>query len=138
MAGASASGQVGVVAQDDDGALRRRKGEERLFDELAVGRGRRPRGSGARARRCSPTPRGSRERRALGARLLVAGADEELREPGIEPLRFTEPRELTPGLDHRLLNGVLGRIRVPEDLAGDTEQPLAGRVEGPLEGVRSC
>ena len=31
--------QVGVVAQDDDGALRRRKGEERLFDELAVGEG---------------------------------------------------------------------------------------------------
>jgi hypothetical protein len=28
--------QVRVVVQDDDGALRRREGEERLFDELAV------------------------------------------------------------------------------------------------------
>ena len=69
------------------------------------------------------------------ARFLVAGADEEFREPGIEPLRFTEPGELTPCLDHRLLNGVLGRIRVPEDLAGDPEQPLAGRPDEPLEGV---
>ena len=112
--------------------------EERLFDELAVGEGvgvvlgRRLRARAERRRRHAVHASGVPSRLA---RLLVAGADEELREPGIEPLRLTEPRELTPCLDHGLLDGVLGRVRVPKDLAGDPEQPLAGRANEPLEGV---
>ena len=126
------------MVQDDDGALRRREGEERLFDELAVGEGvdpvlgRRLRARAGRRRRHAAHASGVPLR---SARLLVAGADEEFREPGIEALRFTEPRELTPCLDHGLLDRVLGRVRLPEDLARHSQQPLTGRTDELLEGV---
>ena len=48
-------------------------------------------------------------------------------DPGVEPVRIAEPRQLTPGDHQRLLHGVLGPVDVPEDALGDGVEPIAPR-----------
>ena len=112
------------------------EGEERLFDPLAVGECRRRRRSSAGS---AGRPRLTRAACRCDRGPPVAGADEQLREPGIESLRFTQPRQVTPGLDDGLLERVLGRVRVAKDLARDSQEPItapAGRAVRTRPGRR--
>src|SRR4029077_12769651 len=60
-------------------------------------------------------------------RLVVAGVDEEAMEtglapgrgtqPAVEPVRVTQPADVAPGGDERVLDGVLRAVLVPDDKA---------------------
>ena len=61
------------------------------------------------------------------ASFRVAGVDEQPMQPGVEPIRIAEPRQLAPGDHQRLLNGVLGSSDVSEDPLGDREHSVGRR-----------
>jgi hypothetical protein len=56
-------------------------------------------------------------------------------EPGVEPLRVAETREVTPGSDVGILDRVARELRVAEDEAGDGFQTRDGRIDEVREGV---
>jgi hypothetical protein len=72
---------------------------------------------------------------ALVPALIGAGVDEEPTEPGIEPVRVTESRQLSPCMDEGFLDGVLGALPVAEDEARDGEEAVARRDRERLEGL---
>ena len=69
------------------------------------------------------------------ARLVETRVDGQAVEPGIEPLGVTQPRQVAPGSDERLLDRVAGQLRVPEDEAGGLVQPRDGPAGEFGEGV---
>src|SRR5215211_6899550 len=54
-------------------------------------------------------------------------------EPGIEPVRVTQGRKLSPSADECFLDGVLGEVGRPEDEASDGVQTIAGRSREDFE-----
>ena len=56
-------------------------------------------------------------------------------EPGVEPVRVAQAREVAPGSDVCLLDRVSRELLVPEDEAGDSLQPRDGRADEHGEGV---
>jgi hypothetical protein len=63
-----------------------------------------------------------RRETALARRLGETRSDDEAMEPGVEPVRIAESRQITPGDHQRVLQGILGPIDVTKD-------PLSERVE---------
>ena len=61
---------------------------------------------------------------AVPARLAMARPDEQPVDPGLEAIRVTERREVTPGGDERLLGCVGCTIRVAQDQAGKAVQAV--------------
>ena len=101
--------KTGVVVEDEDRAVLRRQARERALQAVAIldaspsGRGRRVppsagRGCGVLQRRCT-------------TELVVAGVDEQPVEPRSEPFRVAKLRELAPGQEECLLDGVLRPFR---------------------------
>ena len=66
---------------------------------------------------------------------VETGIDGQSMEPGVEPVRVAETRQVAPGADERLLDRVARELRVPEDEAGRRVQPREGRVDERGEGV---
>ena len=66
---------------------------------------------------------------------VEAGVDGEPMEPGVEPVRVAQAREVAPGADERLLDRIARELRVPEDEAGGRVQPRDGQVDERGEGV---
>ena len=66
--------------------------------------------------------------------LLVAGIDHEAMEPDLEALGVSEPRELAPGEEECLLDGVLCSLDVPEDPIRDGVAAVAVQVDELGEG----
>src|SRR6478672_11997290 len=64
-----------------------------------------------------------------------AGIDEEAAEPGVEPLDVPQAGKLSPRVDERLLDGVLGALPVPEDQAGNGVEAVASGGRQGLEGL---
>ena len=56
-------------------------------------------------------------------------------QPGVEPIRVAQTREIAPGADEGLLDRVARELRVPEDEAGRRVQPRDGQVDEHAEGV---
>jgi hypothetical protein len=56
-------------------------------------------------------------------------------EPGVEPPGVTQPPEIAPGSDERLLDRIAGQLRVTEDEAGCPFQPRGGIAGEHGEGV---
>ncbi len=73
-----------------------------------------------------PMPSGS-------SSLVGAGMDEQTMEPRVEPTVLTESAKVSPGADQRLLDGILGRIRVAQDPAGDGEEAVVSRGRQGIE-----
>ena len=73
--------------------------------------------------------------RSGAPRLLIAGSDQDPAQPGLEAFRIPEFRELAPGSDDRLLNGVLGAVEVAQDALGNREQPVGVRARQHPEGL---
>ena len=62
---------------------------------------------------------------AAGAtRLHVAGVNDETMEPGLEPLRIAQRRQIPPGADQRLLRGILRTVAVTEDAVREGEAAI--------------
>ncbi len=55
-------------------------------------------------------------------------------DPGVEPVRIAEARQVTPGDHQRVLQGILGPVDIPEDPLGDREEPVATRPDQGHEG----
>ena len=66
---------------------------------------------------------------------IDAGVGHEAVQPVVERRGVAQPRQAAPGPDQRLLDGVLGEIRVAEDEAGRGVQARAGRAGELGEGV---
>ena len=66
---------------------------------------------------------------------IEAGVDGQAMDPGVEPLGIAKSRQVAPGPDQRLLDGVARELRVPEDQAGRRVQPRKRRVDELGEGV---
>ena len=84
-----------------------------------------------------PSTGRARIRRApapVATQLLVTGIDEEPVEPWTEAFRVAEPRELTPGEEECLLDGVLGPLGIAEDPVGDRVAQVAVEVDQLGEG----
>ena len=72
---------------------------------------------------------------AIPPELLVAGIDHEAMEPDLEALRVAESRELTPGEEERLLDGVLGPLAIAQDPIGDGVAAVTVEVDQVREGA---
>jgi hypothetical protein len=59
----------------------------------------------------------------LPSGVSVARPHEEPVEPGVEPIRITQPADVSPGLDERLLGRVLRSVPIAQDQGGDRIQP---------------
>ncbi len=66
---------------------------------------------------------------------VLAGADDDPRQPGIEAIRVPQATEVSPRVDERLLHGVFGRGVVVEDEPGDGIEPSDRSRGQPREGV---
>ena len=67
--------------------------------------------------------------------MVETGVDGQAMEPGVEPVGITQPRQVVPGSDERLLDRVAGQLRVAEDEAGGPVQPRDGPAGELGEGV---
>ncbi len=56
-------------------------------------------------------------------------------QPGVEPIRVAETRQVAPGADECLLDRVARELPVPEDQAGGRVQPREVDVDERGEGV---
>ena len=67
--------------------------------------------------------------------LSVATEDKDAVEPLVEASRVSETGQAAPAADHRLLQGILRRIWIAEDLASDREQVVANGTDERLERI---
>jgi hypothetical protein len=124
--------QVEIVVQDDQGSGFRFEPGEPALELIAVDR------DGVGVVAVGRVDRSQVDVEAVApqaARLIDTGADEQAVEPRVEAAGVTEGREVAPGSDERLLDGILGLIGVPEDEPRGSIQPedRGGRKRG--EGV---
>ena len=75
--------------------------------------------------RATPTP----------TRHVDARVDDELAQPGVELVRVAERRQVPPGADEAVLDGVASELRVAEDQAGGCVESGDGRAGERGEGV---
>ena len=66
---------------------------------------------------------------------VEACAHDDPVDPGVEALRVTQARQVTPGPDGRFLDRVARELRVPEDESSDPVQPRDAHAEQAREGV---
>ena len=120
-----------LVLQDEDGPLLQREAPEGPVDPLGLGES---------CGRVDGLVICQVDQRDLGApprlaTFVIAGVDDHLAQPGLEPRRVAQARQLPPGADDRLLGRILGSVRVPEDQAGEREDPVRGGADERGEGV---
>ncbi len=68
----------------------------------------------------------------VAARLLrlgETGADDEAMQPSVEALGIPETGQVSPGVDHRLLEGILGSVSIAQDALREGEQPPDARTK---------
>ena len=104
--------QVEIVMKDDQSPRLRLQAAEAAFELVAVDHrrvgvmaGREIDAGDVHVEAVPPQPAG----------LVDAGAVEQAVEPGVESRRAAKGREIAPGSDERLLDGVLGPVGVAED-----------------------
>src|SRR4051794_14804870 len=80
------------------------------------------------------------QQRALGtpahaAGLVVAGIHDEPAQPSVEAIRVTQPGDLAPCPDERLLGCILGAVGVVEDEAGEGVEASGRHSDEHREGI---
>jgi len=65
----------------------------------------------------------------LPAGLCDADIREEPVDPGVEPVRIAEVRQVTPGDHQCVLQGILGPVDIPKDSMRDSEEPTAAKLD---------
>ena len=116
--------QPEIVAKDEDRSLIRRQPPETTIQLVPISDGEQLVASDRAVGRKDLEDGGPALRFAS---FRVAGVDEQAMQPGVEPIRIAEPRQLAPGDHQRLLNGVLGSSDVSEDPLGDREHSVGRR-----------
>ena len=117
-----ADGQADEVVEDENRPVFGRQPPEALLELVPVGKPLRsivadgPIGDTDLA-----DPRRPASRTAC---LAVAGPAHEPVCPCVEPLRIAQTRKILPGIHERLLQSVLGTVRIPEDADGDRVQAI--------------
>ena len=70
---------------------------------------------------------------SFAARFGVAGVHEKPMGPGLEPIGIPQLRKMPPGIEQRLLGGVLGEARVTQDPARHGVQGVADAADELVE-----
>jgi hypothetical protein len=113
-----------VEVQNEDRALFDAQAPEATLDLVAVSEAR----NGIVDRSGSPFHRViDPEAPATPVSLPVAAADDEAMEPRIPGLRITEGTHVSPGRDERVLDCVLGAVRIAEDERRDGVETIGRR-----------
>ena len=111
--------------QDDDRAPLGIEMAEGLVEQFAVG----DRGRDVAGRRAVDRGQLDLDRAAASAaRDVDARMDDELAQPGVEPVGVAQRRQVPPGADEPFLDRVARELRVPEDQPGCRVQPGDGRA----------
>jgi hypothetical protein len=124
--------QADVIAQDEDGPMLGLKPGHGPIELVAKGEIRQLVHSADEIERTElhldrPAP--------AAADQIEARVDGQAVEPGIEPVRVAEAREIAPGADQRLLDRIAGELAVPEDQASGCVQAGDRRARELGEGV---
>jgi phage gp37-like protein len=61
--------------------------------------------------------------------------DEQAMQPGVEPIRIAQSRQISPNADEGVLDRVTRELRVPQNEAGCRVQPHDGDIDELGEGV---
>ena len=69
------------------------------------------------------------------AQEIETGIDGQAMQPGIEPVRVTQPGQVPPGSDERVLDRIARQFAVPLDQPGGRVQARDGEVDEHGEGV---
>jgi len=120
------------VVKDDEGPGLRLEATEATFELVAVDH------DGVGVVEVRVIDRGQVDVEAVppeAARLVDAGSVEQSVQPRVEPIGAAEGRQIAPGSDERLLDGVLGLVGVAEDQAGSGIEPEDRGSCKPGEGV---
>jgi hypothetical protein len=114
------------VVQHEDRALVRREPSEAALQLVAVGH----------AEQVVRSDRGVEGQNAEigGATTFTrclgdANVRQEAMDPGVEPVRIAEAREVTPGDHQRILQGILGPIDISEDPMRDREESVTAEFD---------
>src|SRR6185312_10334899 len=67
--------------------------------------------------------------------LVGTRVDKQPTQPGVEPFRFTQARQVAPGVDEGLLHGILGEVCVAEDHASDRVEAVRSAERERFEGA---
>jgi len=67
--------------------------------------------------------------------LIGAGVDDESMQPRVPSVRVTQRGEASPGMHECFLDGILGKVRVPQGQASDREEAVASGRREDLEGL---
>ena len=124
-------GQPDVEVEDHDRPLLGLQAPEAALELVAVCQ----RVDAVVGRRFGPDHPDFRRPATLVPTLIGAGVDEEPTEPRLEPIRIAQSGQLSPCMDERLLDGVLGSLPVAQDEAGDGKEAVAGGHREGLEGL---
>ena len=118
--------------QGDDRSMAGLETPEGVVEQLTVGKGAGHVGHTRRVERAqldldhAPSP---------AADEVETGIDDQAVNPGVEPIRVTQPGQVPPGTDQGLLDRVARELRVAEDQPGCRVQPREPHVEQQREGV---
>ena len=126
------TGQTDVVCEHEDGPLVETQAKERAVESVAVG------DAGVVVVGFGDLDRldGDVEARPPRPPLLIsAGTDEQAVHPRIEGARIAQAPQVPPGVDERLLYGILGGIPVAEDPPRDRVQAVVGGGREGIEGL---
>ena len=121
-----------VVVQDDDSAPLRVEPPEGDVEQIAIGD---DRGDVADRRSVDRRQLHLDRPPAAASHDVDAGANDQSAQPGLEPIRIAQPRQVPPGSHEALLDRVSRELVVPEDQSGRRVQPRDGRAGKHGEGV---
>jgi hypothetical protein len=113
------------VAEDQDRPFIRLEPAEAAIELISVADGQ------ELIRRCRAVDREDEQVRdplALPAGFGNADIREQTVDPGVEPVRIAEARQVTPGDHQRFLQGVLGPVDIPEDPMCNREEAATAKA----------
>ena len=120
------------VVQDDDRAMPRIEARECPLEHVAIGE---LAGQVGRGRHVDGCQLDLDDATSTSPHLVETGIDDQSVQPGVEPVRVAQAREIAPGADVRVLDRVACELVVSDDQTSDRVQPHEGQVDERGEGV---